>query len=232
MKFKEYLKETETPTLKKLTDNFNKKFGWVAITAQADLFFYDSGRASGTPDKDDDDENSPIEKLFDENGEVTNDFRNPKSMTIFGREDFELNMAEDFPGMIGLKEHLSIRPDTKKGARKLIIKTMRGWPISHGDLMIDVGLGDITTFEGIEKQQISALHIDMHDENSLKCGVLRLMKCPRLSYVNIAAVNAGGNDDLHIRKLNEIINKNLINKDIADCMEDLMEAGLKEYAKL
>jgi hypothetical protein len=154
-------------------------------------------------------------------------------MTIFGREEFELNVAEDFPGMTGLKDQLSIRPDTKKGVSKLIIKTMQGWPIAHEDLMIDVGAGDITTFEGIEKQQIENLYIDFHDKNSLKCGVLRLMKCPRLSYVHMAAVDADGHhDDVRIRKLNEIINKHLKNKDVAECMDELMEAGLKEYAKL
>jgi hypothetical protein len=232
MKFKEYLKETEESPVQKLVDNLNKKYGWIAITTHDNQhFYYDSGRALGDPDDDDDDENSPISMLFDETGHVTTSFKHPESITIFARGEGNVNMAEDFPGMIGA-DNFHIKSDTRKQFKFLTVKSFKNWIPAHKQLSINFGADPVTTLEGIEKQPCEELFIDIQDEQSLKCGVLRLMKCPNLRYININVIAPSYDNDSDASKINDIINKHLPNKDLADCMDELIEAGLKEYAKL
>jgi hypothetical protein len=62
-------------------------------------------------------------------------------------------------------------------------------------------------------------------------GVLALLKMPHLKVINLLTKpSSGPSKDLY--KALKIVQKHLEAKDISECMDELMEAGLKEYAKL
>jgi hypothetical protein len=63
---------------------------------------------------------------------------------------------------------------------------------------------------------------------SFDCGLVSLLKAPNLN--SIILDNYVGDDDLH--EALSIISAHLDSRDIAECMDALMEKGLKKYAKL
>lgn len=62
-------------------------------------------------------------------------------------------------------------------------------------------------------------------DNTLNCGLLSLLKITKLKYLV-------GNWSSDLGKALEIVRDHLrADRDVAECMDDLIEAGLKEYAK-
>jgi hypothetical protein len=87
----------------------------------------------------------------------------------------------------------------------------------------------IESFKGIEKlSRFESLEIGS-GKCEIKCGLLTLLKSPTLDKVWVDS-EVKMNPDLFAAI--RIVNNHLKSKDVADCMDELIEAGLKEYAKL
>jgi hypothetical protein len=90
----------------------------------------------------------------------------------------------------------------------------------------DFGDVEIKSFEGVnENDKLVGLNF-----NNVKCqcGLLRLLKVKSLEKISV-----WGSADKNLAKAIGIIRKNLDEgRDLPDCMDELIEAGLKEYAKL
>jgi hypothetical protein len=92
---------------------------------------------------------------------------------------------------------------------------------------------EILSFEGIENNIIT--EIGLYDGIHIRCGLLRILKMPHLKIFKMHA-DGGAFDakplDKKLAQAVEIVRKHLKTKDISECMDELIEAGLKEYAKL
>lgn len=89
---------------------------------------------------------------------------------------------------------------------------------------------DVKSFKGVESlNKLKILHLRIPDAG-IDCGLLRLIKCKGLTYVNISSSRA--KTESKCEHLTEIINKHLETHNVPECQQDLIEAGLQEYAKL
>jgi hypothetical protein len=64
-----------------------------------------------------------------------------------------------------------------------------------------------------------------------KTGVLTLLKMPHLKKIKLLG-QPSSDSSKALRAALDIVQKHLTEKDISECMDELMEAGLKEYARL
>jgi hypothetical protein len=87
----------------------------------------------------------------------------------------------------------------------------------------------ITSMNGTGLQHLEELWLNF---NTMKfeCGLIGLLKLPKLQQIN--AVVGVKDDDNKLLEAMRIVRKHLASKNIAECMDELMEAGLKEYAKM
>jgi hypothetical protein len=87
----------------------------------------------------------------------------------------------------------------------------------------------IRSLEGIDK--LTNLRAIDFDDDKFTGGLLRLLKIPKLKKFTWYMTATTHNSKLH--QALKIVEKHFRNdKDIAECMDELIEAGLKEYAKL
>jgi hypothetical protein len=87
----------------------------------------------------------------------------------------------------------------------------------------------ISSFEGIESNKTKQLII--HEGAIIDCGLLRLLKMPNLETLKFETGSMSMvTDNKKLRDAIHILNQHL--KSVPDCMDALIEAGLKEYAKL
>jgi hypothetical protein len=89
---------------------------------------------------------------------------------------------------------------------------------------------EIQSYDGIEGFT-NLKSISVYEETlkrSKPLQALRLLKLPKLELIELSHIPS----DAKWKKLIQIINSHLKTKDIADCMDDLISAGFKEYAKL
>jgi hypothetical protein len=88
----------------------------------------------------------------------------------------------------------------------------------------------VDSFSGIEKLEgCRRLALSRRVNNHKPIGLLRLLKMPSLALVDFDRFI---DDEQASLTMSHIINKHLKDKDISECMDELIEAGLKEYAKL
>ena len=83
----------------------------------------------------------------------------------------------------------------------------------------------IESFSGIEKLSITRLYLS----SNINAGLLSLLRAKKLG-----AINCLDRQSPEFDMAIQIINKQLISKDrdILECQEELIDAGLKQYAKL
>jgi hypothetical protein len=87
----------------------------------------------------------------------------------------------------------------------------------------------VESLSGIEKLKgCRRLTLVRRVNNHKPIGLLRLLKMPSLTLVDFDRFIE---DEQASLTMSHIINKHLKDKDIADCMDELIEAGFKEYAK-
>lgn len=85
----------------------------------------------------------------------------------------------------------------------------------------------VKTLKGIEDlHYLTSFSVSHNTE--FNCGLLRLLKCPVLTYVG----NSGKDVDKKLQDALDIIKKHLKDKNIPECQQELIEEGLQEYAKL
>jgi hypothetical protein len=105
----------------------------------------------------------------------------------------------------------------------IIITNFKNLPYAK---KFEFGDVEIKSFEGINKnEQLRELNFA---DAKCHCGLLSLLKVKSLE-----SIFTWSGVDKNLSKAFDIIKKNLDEgRDIADCMDELIEAGLKEYAKL
>jgi hypothetical protein len=107
-----------------------------------------------------------------------------------------------------------------------IIPNFQKMPNSETILLSSI---EIESFKGIEKlSRLKSLEFG-DGVCRIKSGMLTILKAPALEKVWI---NADAKIDPRAFAAFRILNNHLESKNIADCMDELIEAGLKEYAKL
>jgi hypothetical protein len=106
-----------------------------------------------------------------------------------------------------------------------IIENFKSFPEArHLSLIRNV---QVLSFEGIENVKLFELNL-RYLQTNIECGLIRLLKNKTLQ--SIAGPNIA---DLHeLKAAIQIVDKHLDTRDIFDCMDELIEAGLKKYAKL
>ena len=107
-----------------------------------------------------------------------------------------------------------------------VIDNFRNFPdvitLDIGGASVIESFDGIQDIHGLEKLIITRF-VKINDTK-----LLRLLKHPTLKEIyNLPRDNLS-----HAQKALMIISKHIESKDIADCMDELIEAGLKEYAKL
>jgi hypothetical protein len=79
----------------------------------------------------------------------------------------------------------------------------------------------------LSKQDFSKVEeLDFFSHTNITCGLLSLLKLPKLKTMMIS--NMGG----PVRQALEIVYKHIEHKNIPECMDELIDAGLKDFAKL
>jgi hypothetical protein len=82
----------------------------------------------------------------------------------------------------------------------------------------------IKGFTGLKILQLN----DRTFENSAPLPIITLIRLPMIEHFEVLSIL---DDNETLLKLVRIVKKYLPSKNVADCMDELMEAGLKEYAK-
>jgi hypothetical protein len=88
------------------------------------------------------------------------------------------------------------------------------------------GACKVTSWNGLDKIKLDKLEMfDVHDDSDIECGFLKLFK----TSIKKLDIENKNKEMSHAAK---IVAKHIEgDKSIADCMDDLIEAGLKKYAK-
>jgi RNA recognition motif-containing protein len=132
---------------------------------------------------------------------------------------FSWPFAKYFPSNM----ELSIQGSSNKPG---IIENFKDFPDVHN--LFILRYIDIKSLDGFENTKITFLNLE-HLKTDIECGLLRLLKSKHLQIVK--PPKFGGEDLKHALT---IVDKHLSGGDgnIPDCMDELIEAGLKKYAKL
>jgi len=92
----------------------------------------------------------------------------------------------------------------------------------------------VETFKNVERlENMHSLYVEGHQHGTIiTCGLLRLLKCPKLTRINCGSVNVE-------RRLKDVLwivetylTEDGAERDIIACQSELIEKGYEEYAKL
>lgn len=154
----------------------------------------------------------------------------PTSVGYFSCDNNKLTSLEDGPKkVLNFYSCNSNKLKSLKGAPQKAgtfqcslntLTTLEGVPsIIDGDFICDDN--DLTSLHDIHKQINAIFGKGWFHNNPIKSHVLGLLKIKRLNLVT-----------LDNKEVEEIINKYLPDGDIIECQQELIEAGLEEYAQL
>jgi hypothetical protein len=238
MKFKDFLKENANETL---IEPLKRKYASIAIKLHgsdmghsfvwseddhqnAKLKPYPHGKHQ-VYDVDTGEVFQTLDGLFGEDGKLNPDYEHVWSFYVTVKAGAKVSIDEDFPGFV--KAHDVQINSADRG--RVVIDGFDKWP--KADFLTIHGC-EIESLAGIEKLELEEfdLHLITHDD--LKCGLLRLLKCPHLMRAYVVALIGTDTEDDDLAKAVSIIDEHLPTKDIAEAMDEMMEAGLKRYAKM
>jgi hypothetical protein len=158
-------------------------------------------------------------KIFDKKTMRMYDEFTMLSVTSIGHQTFSWPFSKD----LALGFELDIFSDTKNSGA--VIENFKDFPQVQ-KLIFGRNL-EIKSLEGIENLKV--FDIDFEVMRAERFGLLRLLKSKTLEHIKPVAkvIHPGMHDAM------EIVNKHLKgDRDIAECMDELIAEGLKEYAKL
>ena len=238
MKFKDFLNE-ESSAQQRACSNIKKKYENVLIkdTQNKEQFLYDTYTQPTDTFTDEKypfkviDSNSgeiidTLEGLFDENGKVRDEWRSGFKIELALNDGEMIDWHHDFPGLEEFH-----RVIVKSGRNSNVtIENFNDWPTAE---YITAGEFTLKSLAGIERfPKLKALRLNANKVTDIQCGLMRLLKCPALGIFRIHLYDESSDVSDKFDKALDIIDKHLETKDIAECMDELIEAGFKEYAKL
>jgi hypothetical protein len=97
------------------------------------------------------------------------------------------------------------------------------------DVLLLANLPSLTSLEGIAKTVKKCRVIEFHDNIPVKSSILGLMK---MGLKEIHYTRLRGIETQDFKKALDIVVKHLASGDVAECIDELMDAGLKDFAKM
>lgn len=173
-----------------------------------------------------------LKQLFGSDGKIKPEFKNSlEFIKLYVNDNCTLDVSALLPGLercsrldIYCGEHLSAN---------VIMPNFKGWPkCAKIELSGNHNL-QIQSLDGLETTGVKDFSFGIYKgKKQIPSNPLRLLKCQNLEtlFVNINVKNDA--EDAEITKIFKIIRSHLKDKDIAECSEELIDAGLEEYAKL
>jgi hypothetical protein len=241
MKFKEFLKE-EVNSQQEACKNFLRKFERIKIYKESNAtngsFEFD---IRNRPDKQEPigdthphrvyDLNTGeaydiLEGLFDEDGKVREYWRKGFRLELWANSHQNLDWKNDFPG---LTEYTRLNVALSDYDGTSSIDNFHNWPKVQ---FLRIEGFVLKSLAGIENTPLRTLRFIFNKIDELQCGLLRVLKCPELTGLKINLHDESMEVSDGIDAMTEIIEKHLENHDIAECIDELIEAGFKQYAKM
>jgi hypothetical protein len=89
---------------------------------------------------------------------------------------------------------------------------------------------NVRSLEGIERYSSGQLTLVACNKNGHKPGLLRVLRAPNVKkFVISDSFNLAVNVSI---RLHDIMNRHLAERNVADCMDDLIANGFKDFAKM
>lgn len=238
MKFKEFLKEESIDQhIERLKETYsliriNKQstgaaasFSWEASDHESsDLKPYKYGKHQVYDEKTGE-VFTTLNGLFGEDGKINTDYEHIGALTVNLKSGKTANIGEDFPGLIRVDTIRVMGEYANPG----VIDGFANWPNVEGYL--DLNQCKIESLAGVEKFSLEEIEFRLINTDDLNCGLLRLLKCPHLISIEASSLRGSEKELDDLDDAFNILEKHLKSKDITECMDELIEAGFKKYAK-